>query len=314
LVSKSVVYLKVTDPFTSKGSLAFGLDCNCLENPNTDFRRYGKTIFKVDTPASAIKFFFINSFQKLSRKLGLMLNQKDAADFFLNVFAETIRYREENKDFVRNDFVELLLQMKEKGVLSFGEIAAESFIFYVGGFHTSASLMNFILYELAMNQAVQEELRNEIIGKLRENGGKLSYELLNEMKYLDMVVSEGLRKYPPINVLTRKCTKEYTIPNSNLVVPKGTQVTIPIYSLQRDPQYFPEPEKFDPERFSDKNIHKIRPFTYLPFGKVSISCRNISRNSFEIFPRRRSENLHWAEIWNDADENSFGEASGKVQL
>lgn len=89
------------------------------------------------------------------------------------------------------------------------------------------------------------------------------------MKYLDMVVSEGLRKYPPINVVTRKCTKEYQIPNTKLVVPKGTQVTIPIYSLQRDPQYFPEPDKFDPERFSSENVHKIRPFTYLPFGKLT---------------------------------------------
>lgn len=85
-----------------------------------------------------------------------MINQKDASDFFLKVFGETIKYREENKSFVRNDFVELLLQMKEKGILSFEEIAAESFIFYVGGFHTSASLMNFILYELALNRDVQK--------------------------------------------------------------------------------------------------------------------------------------------------------------
>lgn len=195
-----------------------------------------------------------------------MLNRKDAADFFIKVFSETIKYREEN-NIERNDFVELLLQMKNKGMLTFKEIAAESFIFYVGGFHTSASLMNFILYELAMNQDVQTKLRNEIVNNLDENDGKLSYDSLNEMKYLDMVVSESLRKYPPINVVTRKCTKEYKIPNSSLVVPKGTQVTIPVYSLQRDPKYFPEPEKFDPERFSDENVQKIRPFTYLPFGK-----------------------------------------------
>jgi cytochrome P450 family 6 len=117
--------------WSQKGNIAFGLDCNCLENPNTDFRKYGKTFFKVDTPASAIKWLFVNSFQKLSRKMGFMLNQKDAADFFLKVFAETIKYREENK-IERNDFVELLLQMKNKGMLTFKEIAAESFIFYVG--------------------------------------------------------------------------------------------------------------------------------------------------------------------------------------
>ena len=196
-----------------------------------------------------------------------MLNQKDAANFFLKVFSETIRHREENNGIVRNDFVELLLQMKTKGLLSLKEMAAESFIFYVGGFHTTASLMNFILYELALNQNVQKKLREEISEMLNQNDGKLTYEGLNEIKYLDMVVSEGLRKYPPIYVLSRKCTKEYKIPNSKLVVPIGTQVTIPVYSIQRDPEYFPDPEKFIPERFSEENVKNIRPFTYLPFGK-----------------------------------------------
>lgn len=252
----------------SKGNIAFGLDCNCLDNPNTEFRKHGKMFFKVDTPASAIKWLFVNSFQKLSRKIGLMLNPKDAADFFLKVFSETINYREKN-NFKRNDFVELLLQLKQKGMLTLNEIAAEGFIFYLGGFHTSASLLNFILYELAMNHNVQNKLRAEISKSFDTNDGKLSYDSLNEMKYVDMVVLEALRKYPPINVVTRKCTKEYKIPNSQLVVPKGTQVTIPIYSLQRDPQYFPEPLNFDPERFSDENIHKIKPSTYLPFGTNS---------------------------------------------
>lgn len=196
-----------------------------------------------------------------------MLNPKESADFFLKVFSETIRHREENKNIVRKDFVELLVNMKEKGILSFNEIAAESFIFYVGGFDTSASLMNFLLYELAFNPIIQTKLRNEITEKLKKNDEKLTYELVNEMKYLDMVISESLRKFPPIYVVTRKCTKDYEIPNTKLVIPKGTQVIIPNYSLQRDPQYFPEPEKFDPERFNDENIHKIRPFTYLPFGK-----------------------------------------------
>ena len=251
------------------GNIAFGLDCNCLENPETDFRKYGRKFFRVDTPATAVKWLFVNSFQAFSRKMGFMLNEKDASDFFLKVFRETIEQREESK-VERNDFVQLMLQMKRKGLLAFNEIAAESFIFYVGGFHTSASLMNFILYELALNHDLQNKLRKEINEKLDENDGKISYDLLSQMKYLDMVFNEGLRKYPPINVVTRKCTKEYKIPNSNLVIPKDTQVTIPVYSIQRDPKYFADPENFDPERFNDENIKKIKPFTFLPFGEVLI--------------------------------------------
>lgn len=251
------------------GNIAFGLDCNCLENPDSDFRKYGKQFFKIDTPLVGLKWLFVNSFQNFSRKMGYMLNPKEPSDFFLKIFSETIDYREKNK-VERNDFVQLLLQMKSKGILAFNEMAAESFIFYFGGFHTSASLMNFILYELALNQEVQSRLRKEIESKLSGNDGKLSYDLLGDMKYLDMVVNEGLRKYPPIHVITRKCTKEYQIEGSKLVVPKGTQVTIPVYSIHRDADYYPEPDKFEPERFSDENIGNIRPFTFLPFGEIEI--------------------------------------------
>lgn len=99
------------------GNVAFGLDCNCLENPETDFRKYGRKIFKVDTAASALKWLFVNSFQNFSRKMGFMLNEKDVADFFLKVFSDTVAYREKN-DIERNDFVQLLLNMKTKACLS----------------------------------------------------------------------------------------------------------------------------------------------------------------------------------------------------
>lgn len=250
------------------GNIAFGLDCNCLENPETDFRKHGRKLFRVDTAFSALKWLFINSFQSFSRKVGFMINEKGASDFFLKVFRETIKNREETNT-ERKDFVQLLLQLKSRGLLAFNEIAAESFIFYVGGFHTVASLMNFILYELALNQEIQEGLRKEIAEKLDENDGKLSFDLLTQMKYLGMVFSEALRKYPPLNVITRKCTKDYKIPGSeNLVIPKNTQVAIPAYSIHRDPQYFPNPEHFDPQRFNDENVKNIRPFSYLPFGKL----------------------------------------------
>lgn len=250
------------------GNIAFGIDCNCIENPETEIRKHGKNLFRVDTPLRALNMLFVNSFQKLSRLMGLMINPKDSSDFFLKIFSDTIKYREESK-IERNDFIKLLLQMKENGKLTFKEMAAESFIFYFGGFHTTASLMNFILYELALNHQIQEKLRQEIDEKLNENNGKLLYESVTEMKYLDMVVNEGLRKYPPIHVLTRKCINDYNIPNTNLTIPKGTQCTIPVYSIHHDKDYYPQPEVFDPERFNNENVANRKPFTYLPFGKTN---------------------------------------------
>ena len=79
--------------------------------------------------------------------------------------------------------------------------------------------------------------------------------------------------YPPLSFVDRKCVKTYTLPTDPAYTLKpGDGVWIPVYALHHDPQYFPEPEKFDPERFSDGNKDRIKPFTYLPFGSGPRNC------------------------------------------
>lgn len=88
-----------------------------------------------------------------------------------------------------------------------------------------------------------------------------------------------MRLYPIAPVLGRVCTQNYTMPSTNLVIEKGTKVFIPNWGLQRDPDYFPDPDKFDPERFSDENKGSIDPGTYLPFGEGPRICiGNLTRN------------------------------------
>jgi cytochrome P450 family 6 len=84
--------------------------------------------------------------------------------------------------------------------------------------------------------------------------------------------TETLRKYPPLAFLSRKCNKDYTIPETDLVVEKGIQVVIPVLGLHRDPKYFPDPEKFDPERFSEEARRRRPNYVYLPFGEGQRIC------------------------------------------
>lgn len=88
------------------------------------------------------------------------------------------------------------------------------------------------------------------------------------MPYLDMVVKEALRKYPPLPILDREALDDYKIPNSNLTLPKGTPVYISLYGLHYDPEYFPEPQKFIPERFTSEAKEERRSGVYLPFGNL----------------------------------------------
>lgn len=228
--------------------------------------KYGRKVFDL-RPIDLMKFFFATSFPEMARKLHIRTSPKDATDFFLDTFLQTFEYREKN-NIKRNDFVSMLLGLKEHFTPT--ELAAESFLVYAGGFETSSTLMTFTMYELALNPDIQETLRDEIMQKLDENDGKLTYDMLFGFEYLDMVINESLRKYPPIPGGVRKCTKEFKIPNSDLVIPKGTSVEIATYSLHHDPEYYPDPEKFDPERFSKENSKYRNPFTYLPFGKLTL--------------------------------------------
>jgi len=79
-------------------------------------------------------------------------------------------------------------------------------------------------------------------------------------------ILETLRMFPPVIDLMREASSDYKIPNSNLVIPKGVAVLIPNHAIQNDPEYFPEPEKFIPERFTEANKAKRHPMTHLPFG------------------------------------------------
>lgn len=83
---------------------------------------------------------------------------------------------------------------------------------------------------------------------------------------------ETLRKYPPAGEIRRLCIKKYSFPNTHVEIPPGTSAAIPVYSLHHDPQYYPNPEKFDPDRFAEKNKHKLVKYTYLPFGAGPRIC------------------------------------------
>jgi cytochrome P450 len=86
------------------------------------------------------------------------------------------------------------------------------------------------------------------------------------------ISTETLRKYPPAIATDRVCIKNYKVPDTDKVIEAGTVLTVPIFGLHRDPEYFPEPELFDPERFNEKNKSLTKPYTYLPFGVGPHNC------------------------------------------
>jgi cytochrome P450 family 6 len=84
--------------------------------------------------------------------------------------------------------------------------------------------------------------------------------------------SETLRKYPPATNLIRECTKDYRIPGTDVVLEKDMKTIVPVLALHHDPKYYPEPERFDPERFNEDEKAKRHRYVYLPFGEGPRIC------------------------------------------
>jgi cytochrome P450 family 6 len=84
--------------------------------------------------------------------------------------------------------------------------------------------------------------------------------------------AETLRKYPPLPLLDRICLQDYKVPERDLIIEKNTPVYIALLGLHRDPEYYPDPEHYDPERFTEENKRLQTPYTYLPFGDGPHNC------------------------------------------
>ncbi|CAG9819596.1 unnamed protein product [Phaedon cochleariae] len=284
---KDVVSRFTTDVI---GSVAFGIDCNSLEDPDSEFRQFGRKIFQLNFVRRIKGLIAMALPRQILVMVGYKQTSPDIEEFFMKAVKDTVRYRESNNIY-RKDFMQLMLQLKNRGKVSeeeeasslpvgqvegqfmtVNEVAAQCFVFFVAGFETSATTMTFALLELALNQDIQDELRKEIIMVLEKHYGKLTYEAIMQMSYLDKVVHETLRKHPPIPGTPRVCNTDFKIPDTEVIIEKGTRIHIPFQAIHRDPEYYPDPEKFDPERFNEENKAKRHPFAFLPFGEGPRVC------------------------------------------
>lgn len=135
--------------------------------------------------------------------------------------------------------------------------------------------MSYCLYEIAKNPAVLHNVQEEIDRVFKSAGPDgITYEMLNEMKYLECVIDEALRKYPILPLLFRVCTEDFTIVESGLVIPKGVGVMIPVLGFQRDPEIYENPMEFRPERFfkSSHGAGDTKGAFYMPFGEGPRNC------------------------------------------
>lgn len=172
------------------GSCAFGIECNSLNDPNSEFRKFSRLV--TGNPRHGTLFMnFMKSFKGFGKKLHMKTIRDDVSMFVIDLVRKVIEYRKENHE-QRKDFMDILIKLNEKAssdeALTFNEIAAQTLLFFGGGFETSSFALTFCLYELALNQAVQDKARRVIQETFKKFYDELTYDMMMEMPYIDQVI------------------------------------------------------------------------------------------------------------------------------
>ncbi|KAF2895541.1 hypothetical protein ILUMI_10635 [Ignelater luminosus] len=169
-------------------------------------------------------------------------------------------------------FLDLLLQCQVDGKPLPQEVIREEVdTFMFEGHDTTTSGISFALYHLSKYPEVQEKAVNELRSIFADNkDGSPTYQDLQNMKYLEMVIKESLRLYPPVPAYAR--VLEETVKYDGSILPKGLTLMVLSHGLHRNTNVFPDPEKFDPERFSPENSAGRSPYAYVPFSAGPRNC------------------------------------------
>ncbi|XP_043484955.1 cytochrome P450 4C1-like [Leptopilina heterotoma] len=169
-------------------------------------------------------------------------------------------------------FLDLMLDLdqNEKYFMTDEDIKAQVDTFMFAGHDTTASAINWAIFNLGNNLEVQVKVHEELDAVFGDSKEPASVQQIAELTYLERVIKENLRLYPSVPVIGRLLTENTELDGYTL--PKGTNVTLNIFALHRDPESWTNPDEFDPDRFLPENCQKRHPYAYIPFSAGPRNC------------------------------------------
>jgi len=148
------------------------------------------------------------------------------------------------------------------------QVRDEALTLFLAGHETTANALTWTWYLLSQNPEAEARFHAEIDRVL---GGRLpAFDDLPQLKYVEMVFAESMRLYPPAWGIGRRPIRDYRV--GDYEIPARSVMLLSPYAVQRDPRWFPEPEKFDPDRFLPENVAARPKFSYFPFGGGARVC------------------------------------------
>uniref|UniRef100_A0A182T2Q0 Cytochrome P450 n=1 Tax=Anopheles maculatus TaxID=74869 RepID=A0A182T2Q0_9DIPT len=276
-------------------SCIFAADAQSFTKEKAEIREMGRKLLEPNFQI-LVMFLLIGVVPALKKIIKIAFVPKEIERFFTNLMENAVAYREKNS-VKRVDYLDHLISLRSKKQLSTLDMAAHGVTFFIDGFETSSLAMSFTLYELARNPDCQTTLRAELMAARNEDG-TIDYDSLLELPYLDQVLYEALRIWPPAAFLSKVCTipTELEVSEGKTVhVERGIPVMLPIWAIHRDAANFEEPERFNPDRFAPANggtkVYREKG-CFIPFGDGPRQClgmrfalMQVKRGLFEVITK-----------------------------
>ncbi|CAK1604022.1 unnamed protein product [Parnassius mnemosyne] len=266
---------------------AMGIKINAQENPNAPFLRAMQIMLNLVTerifhlwlqPDWLYKFFPQYSKHKKYLKVLHDFTDKVISNKREELKKEKSYQPEVDHDFdlgkyKRQSFLDLLINLSggEKGY-SDKELREEVLTLIIAGTDTSAVAIGYTLKLLAMYPKIQDRVFQELQEVFGDSDRPLVKEDLIHLKYLERVVKESLRLFPPVPFIIRKVLEDVVLP-SGRVLPAGSGIVVSIWGVHRDPKYWgQDAECFDPDRFLPERFNLQHTCSYMPFSNGPRNC------------------------------------------
>ncbi|XP_018327476.1 cytochrome P450 4g15-like [Agrilus planipennis] len=307
--------------------------CTIIHNRHYKYWLQNDFIFKLTSLAGA-QTHLINVIHSLRNKIvkfktegvSLKLNTGESNSLPISISDNGLNDQGSNKNFysfgsaVRDDldeadeigekkrrpFLEELIETKLTNTGSFTdeEINEEVDTILFEGHDTTAAAMSFVLSLLGIHQAIQEKVFQELNAIFYDSERSATFEDTVQMKYLERVILESLRLYPPVPMIARKLTEDVCLASERYVLPKGTTVVIGTYLLHRRPELYENPDVFDPDNFLAEKCVGRHHYSYIPFSAGPRSCvgRKYAMLKMKII---LSSILRKYKVYSDISEKAF---------
>ncbi|KAK3745348.1 hypothetical protein RRG08_045068 [Elysia crispata] len=256
-----------------------------------------------------LKMFLLSGmFPFLSPVLGKLADEsQDAREFYISFISQIAEKRRGAPEGTYKDFLENMAEAEiddcaeSRTKLTFKELVSQASLFFLAGNDTSSFVLTVLAYLLARHQDIQDrlvaEIKRELGSDLSEDTsfkGKttplLNYDSIQKLHFMKACVLEALRLHPVISVFTRQALESTEI--SGYPIPAGAGVYVPVKSVCSDPDLYPEPELFKPERFLKDHLENqvtdpaggvgLGSSMFLPFGVGPRNCIGMRLGLFQV--------------------------------